>query len=87
MAFLLNAKNLVISHSTLTNAIAVLSSKLENVYMFNQTRFEYINSYNCQPTEEYYNRILRDWKNNRTQRYLMLNSPSCIRWDYYPKME
>lgn len=87
MAYLLNAKNLVVSHSTLTDAIPLLSQNLKNVYTYNQSRFLNVNSFNCIAHENYFNLVLKDWQNNKSQRYLILNSPSCVRWDFYPKMK
>lgn len=85
MSFILHAKNLVISRSTLTNAMVTLSPNLENLYSFNHSRFFDVNVHNCVPTDHYFNNVIKVWKNNRLQIDLMMKSKSCAVWQNFSK--
>lgn len=86
VGYMIAAKNLVISVSTLVNAAVTISEKLENLYTFNHTRFIDINTMNCVPTNEFKWKVLRYWKNNEKQRKMILNSKSCKKWEKLPKV-
>lgn len=85
-AYLLYAKNLVISRSTLTNAIVTLSPVITNLYSYNHSRFFDVNFMNCIPTDKYYSDVIKRWANSRFQREMLINSDSCKNWETFPKI-
>lgn len=83
LSILLNAKNLVLSTSTLSYAIILLSQKLQNLFMFNISSTRISNHMNCVPTDDYYN-LVKVWKNDNDHIQQMLHS-HCSRWEYVEK--
>lgn len=84
LSILLNAPNLVLSRGSFGYAIILLSNKLKNLFMFNQSSSRIPDHFNCVPSDKYYNKILKYWKNSWIQRKMMTNS-HCLKWEFIPR--
>lgn len=83
ISILLNAPNIVFSRGSFGFAILALSCKLKNIFMFNISSSRIPNHMNCVPTNEYFNSVIKIWKNTRSQKKKMINS-YCKKWEFIP---
>lgn len=84
LSILINAPNLVLSRGSFGYAIVLLSKKLQNLYTFNQSSTKIPDHFNCVPTDDYYNSVIKYWEKSRIQKKKLINS-NCMRWEYVPK--
>lgn len=78
---MLSAKNLVVSKGSLGFAMILLSKKVKKLFTFNVSSSRLMDHWNCVPSDDYYEKVLRIWKYTRSQKKMLLNS-SCLKWEY-----
>lgn len=83
ISILLNAPNIVFSRGSFGFAIIALSCKLKNIFMFNISSSRIPNHMNCVPTDEYFDSVIKNWKNTRSQKKKMISS-YCKKWEFIP---
>lgn len=84
LSILLNAPNLVLSRGSFGYAIVLLSQKLKNLFTFNQSSSKIPDHFNCIPTNDYYNSVIKYWKKSRSQKKKLIKS-KCLKWEFIPK--
>ena len=81
LAILFNTKNLVLSRGSFFFPIVSFRTvEFSNLYTFDNEDTQAIDHFNCVPTTNYKRNVLDYWKNDRTQRKLMLTE-KCEKWE------
>lgn len=84
LSILINAPNLALSRGSFCYAIILLSKNLKNIYTFNQSSSKIPDHFNCIPTDDFYNSVVKYWKKSRVQIKKIINS-KCLQWEFIPK--
>lgn len=84
LSILLNARNVALSRGTFGFAVLALSNKLKNIFMFNMSNSRIPDHMNCIPTKNYYDSVIKSWRNQSFQ-YKLMKESSCQSWEFIPR--
>jgi hypothetical protein len=86
LALMMRARNLAIGRGTLGIAVALMSPYLKNLFTFNQSSPRIGVHRNCEPTDRFFIKVLRRWR-NREQDRAMIQTEGCKRWTLVTKKD
>ena len=83
IAIAVNCYNLAFGKTTFMISLSFLAKRFNNLFTFNLPTYRMKPHLNCDPDDEYVNKIVNNWTNT-ADKISVLFSSKCRKWEYFP---